>query len=107
MMAVTIKISGNMILLPMAGHRRPTSGDQAETLQQDFPSAAKDISGQALLAFMRISGNTLPREPLSLPCLLRTSTTARRPSFPELQRSKESRAMPAWELTLTFLAVVS
>src|SRR5438552_11620533 len=56
-------ISGNMILPSMPGHRKPTSGEEQELMQSDFPSAAKGISVPAVL-WVTISGNmTLPPMP--------------------------------------------
>src|SRR5947208_3574899 len=57
-------ISGNTILRPMLGCRKPTSVEQQEKLQSDFPSAAKGISGPVYpkTAIKRISGNILPRD---------------------------------------------
>ena len=42
------RISGNMILRPMPGHKKPTSGELREIVQSAFPSAAKGISELAI-----------------------------------------------------------
>src|SRR5438128_474338 len=55
------KISGNMILLPMPGHRKPTSGEQEEATEE-FQSAVKSISvpvQKIISAFKKISGNMI------------------------------------------------
>src|SRR5207249_4892651 len=61
------RISGNMILPPMPGHRRPTSGEEKEAQQSaqqsDSLLAAKGISVLVVISptFFKVSGNmTLP-----------------------------------------------
>src|SRR6266853_1652237 len=53
-------ISGHMTRPPMPGHRKPTSAEQQDSLQLDFPSAAKAISVPAVGQVpQRISGNMI------------------------------------------------